>query len=136
MKNIIIILFLVSSCQLLSQNVTELDLLLKNKSHSNHHHNHWNVAQNNNSTMEITLSSLFLFYKYFISSQDSQSCSFSLSCSVYAVETIKKQGFVLGIFDTFDRLMRCNGMSPEKYPHDLSIYKLIDPVRNVHYEEL
>lgn len=86
--------------------------------------------------MEIMLSSMFLFYKYFISSQDSQSCAFHQSCSVYAVETIKKQGFIFGMMDTFDRLSRCNGLSPEKYPIDPDSKRLIDAVRNYNYEKL
>ncbi len=49
---------------------------------------------------------------------------------------LKKQGFILGMLDTFDRLMRCNGLSPEKYPLDYNSRLLIDPVRNIHYEEL
>lgn len=109
---------------------------ISTSNNSCHHQHHWVVAQNNNSTMEIVLSSLFLFYKQVVSSQDSQSCSFSPSCSVYAVETIKKQGFFLGLLDTFDRLTRCNGLSPEQYHIDYQQKLLIDPVHNHHYHEL
>jgi hypothetical protein len=43
-------------------------------------------------------SGLFLFYKSFVSSQDAQSCSFTPSCSVYALEAVKNQGNVyLGV---------------------------------------
>lgn len=135
MKNFIILLFLASSIHVAGQTSSELTFL-KTKIPLTHSHQQWNVAKNNNSTMDVVLSSMFLFYKFFISSQDSQSCSFSKSCSVYAVETFKKQGFILGMLDTFDRLMRCNGLSPEKYPLDYNSRLLIDPVRNIHYEEL
>lgn len=135
MRIFTIIIFLASSFQLFGQNAAEL-ASLKEITVSSHHHHEWEIAKNNNSTMEITLSSMFLFYKFFISSQDSQSCSFTKSCSVYAVETFKKQGFFRGMLDTFDRLMRCNGLSPEKYPYDYNAHLSIDPVRNIRYEEL
>jgi putative component of membrane protein insertase Oxa1/YidC/SpoIIIJ protein YidD len=121
--------------QVLSQNAEELDLLRKYK-HVHHHTSPWEVAKHNNSTMEIVVSGLFMFYKHFISSQDSQHCSFTPSCSVYAVETIKKQGFFIGILDTFDRLTRCNGLSPENYDHDMKQRLLIDPVTNIHHHGL
>jgi putative component of membrane protein insertase Oxa1/YidC/SpoIIIJ protein YidD len=135
MRNFIILFFLASSFYASGQTSDELAVLSMNtKLHE--HQTSWSVAKNNNSTMEIVLSSMFKFYKYFISSQDSQSCSFSPSCSVYAVETIKKQGFFLGILDTFDRLSRCNGMSPEKYEINQNHTLLIDPVHNAKYHEL
>jgi hypothetical protein len=135
MRNFIIIFFLASSFFASGQNIDELEVL-KNSSKPHQHQTSWSVASNNNSTMEIVLSSMFKFYKYFISSQDSQSCSFSPSCSVYAVETIKKQGFLLGMFDTFDRLSRCNGLSPENYKINSNHTLLIDPVHNAKYHEL
>lgn len=135
MRNFIILCFLASSLWASGQNKEELALLTKsNRPHK--HQTSWKIAKDNNTTLEIVLSSLFLTYKFFISSQDSQSCSFSPSCSVYSVETIKKQGFIIGILDTFDRLSRCNGLSPEKYPIDYKHSLLIDPVRNYHYHEL
>lgn len=109
---------------------------MEHKTGKHNHEQQWAVAKNNNSTMEVMLSSMFLFYKYFISSQDSQSCVFHQSCSVYAVETIKKQGFVFGMMDTFDRLMRCNGLSVDKYSIETESRLLIDPVRNYNYEKL
>jgi hypothetical protein len=135
MRSIIILFFLVNSLYLFGQNTDEISVL-QIKTTPHHHHHTWNIAQNNSSTMEILLSSMFKFYKFFISSQDSQSCSFYPSCSVYAVETIKKQGFFIGILDTFDRLTRCNGLSPENYEIDYKQTLLIDPVRNSQYHEL
>jgi hypothetical protein len=135
MRNIIILFFLVSSFHLFGQSNGEL-VLLQSKTAPHHHHSHWSIAKNNGSTMEIVLSSAFLIYKFLISSQDSQSCSFTPSCSVYAVETIKKQGFFIGILDTFDRLTRCNGLSPENYTIDFNQYLLIDAVHNSKYKEL
>lgn len=137
MRSFIIILFLANSLYVSGQTATEISILKEHKTGDHiHKQTQWAVAKNNNSTMEIMLSSMFLFYKYFISSQDSQSCAFHQSCSVYAVETIKKQGFVLGIMDTFDRLMRCNGFSPDKYTIDKNSRLLIDPVRNYKYKKI
>lgn len=135
MRNFIILLFLANSVITFGQTSEELAILSSNIKPTQQKTT-WSIAQNNSNTMEITLSSMFLIYKYFISSQDSQSCSFHPSCSVYAVETIKKQGFFLGLLDTFDRLSRCNGLSPEKYPIDHQHSLLIDPVHNCHYHEL
>jgi putative component of membrane protein insertase Oxa1/YidC/SpoIIIJ protein YidD len=49
---------------------------------------------------------------------------------VYALNTIKTNG-ILGILDAIDRLTRCNGMSPEKYPIDKSSQRFYDPVKKI-----
>lgn len=63
----------------------------------------------------LFVSGLFLGYKAFISSQDANRCSFHPSCSVYAIRAMKNKGLVVGGLLTFDRLLRCNGLSPENY---------------------
>jgi uncharacterized protein len=78
----------------------------------------------------------FYIYKNFISSQDHMSCVFAPSCSEYAVHAIQKQGIIPGLMNTFDRLTRCNGLRPQDYKVDPRLQRLIDPVRNVRYEEL
>jgi len=60
------------------------------------------------------LGNLFVFYKKYISSQDSGHCMFYPSCSEYAVQTIKKHG-IIGFFDAFDRLARCNTYGKNQY---------------------
>ncbi len=77
---------------------------------------------------DLVFSKLFLFYKHFISSQDASQCSFSPSCSVYAIQSIKKQGLFWGTINFFDRFSRCNGLSPELYDHEKRSNLLIDPV--------
>ena len=84
---------------------------------------------NDGSEVEMVFTSLFWFYKSFISSQDGNSCGFHPSCSVYGVECIKRHGMVRGGVMTFDRLARCNGLSPEKYDKDLKRRLLLDPVK-------
>ncbi|WP_081457036.1 membrane protein insertion efficiency factor YidD [Marivirga tractuosa] len=82
----------------------------------------------NTNEIQFVFSGLFLFYKSFISSQDAQSCSFTPSCSVYALEAVKKQGVLKGMMNGFDRLSRCNSLSPEKYEVDPETKLLIDPL--------
>ena len=88
-----------------------------------------------NSEYDLIFTNLFLFYKKFVSSQDASSCSFTPSCSEYAILAIKKQGFIVGIINFWDRFSRCNGMSPEDYEVDNNVGLLIDPVRDIKYEE-
>ncbi len=85
-------------------------------------------AKNNSNEVQYFFSGLFLFYKTFISSQDGQSCSFTPSCSEYGIAAVKKHGVLVGMVITFDRLARCNGLSPEKYVVDEKKHLLIDLV--------
>lgn len=64
---------------------------------------------------EVFMTGFLIGYKSFFSSQDARSCIFEPSCSVYALETIKRRGLIIGFFDAIDRLTRCNGLSPEDY---------------------
>lgn len=88
----------------------------------------YKFARNNTNELQMLLAGLFLFYKSFISSQDGISCGFTPSCSEYGMEAVKKQGVVVGIMNTADRLLRCNGLSPEKYTIDEKSHLLRDPV--------
>lgn len=71
---------------------------------------------------------LFLFYKEFISSQDSGACTFHPSCSVYAIQAIQKNGPIKGMIQGFDRLTRCNPGAKGHYPIHSDSQKLHDPV--------
>ena len=84
----------------------------------------------------LLASKSFIFYKRFISSQDASQCSFTPSCSVYAIQAIKKQGFIPGMLNFFDRFSRCNSLTPENYSKDPHNHLLIDPVRDIHYETI
>ena len=85
-------------------------------------------ALNLQSNRTSLLYPLFWVYKKFISSQDSQSCGFAPTCSVYALQAIKKRGIVIGLFDGFDRLTRCNGTGHEHYTYIQETNQLIDEV--------
>ena len=84
------------------------------------------LAQNNQSDLQWLASQLFLFYKNFISSQDGSRCSFHPSCSEYAIQLVKQRGLIIGGMGACDRLLRCNGMSPELYEFDPQRGLLID----------
>lgn len=79
---------------------------------------------------------LLVVYKATLSSQDYFSCSFSPSCSEHAHEAITKQGLIVGLMNTLDRLTRCHGLSYKNYPVDPETRLLIDPLRDARFNEL
>lgn len=74
----------------------------------------------------IRLTGLYGFYKRFISSQDGQVCTFYPSCSLYSKGAIRKNGLLIGLFLTADRLCRCNGHSDNGYEYRPEDGKPID----------
>ncbi len=96
----------------------------------------YEFARKYDSDIKFLVSRLFLFYKAFVSSQDAGSCTFTPSCSEYAMMAIQNQGFILGTINFFDRFTRCNGLSPELYPINEETHKLDDPPRNFRHETL
>ena len=80
------------------------------------------------SEAKLVASFFFLFYKEYISSQDINTCVFTPSCSVYAMESIKKLGMLEGLANAFDRLSRCHPMAEKYYPIDPQTQRLYDPV--------
>ena len=132
MKIIFLLVFLILSKYTFCQAQEEISLLIK-------HLEPKQQASSNTINPDIKssiISTLFSFYKEFISSQDYNSCVFSPSCSEYAVMSIKKQGLFWGIFDTFDRLSRCHGFSFHNYETDTKTNRLKDPVKNLSYEDI
>jgi uncharacterized protein len=115
-----------------AQNISELHLLSE----------HYKPAAQSPSSFEMEaqskfgiITTAFYIYKTFISSQDHMSCVFTPSCSEFALQAIQKQGLIVGSMNTFDRLIRCNGLRPHDYVIDPRLQRLVDPVRNVRYEE-
>lgn len=91
-----------------------------------HTHDFSHYFSNCSNEAETLVTSFFIVYKNYISSQDSRSCTFEPSCSVYSIETIRKNGVFIGILDSIDRLTRCNGLSPGNYSIDAQTHLLVD----------
>ena len=64
-------------------------------------------------TYPISLISLLLVYLYkiLISPMLPKSCKFTPSCSTYCVIAIKRFGVVVGVFYTFERIIKCSHFS-------------------------
>ncbi|MBN2613513.1 MAG: membrane protein insertion efficiency factor YidD [Bacteroidales bacterium] len=136
MKNIITtILFLLISANIFSQTIEDIHKFsqLNNIGDKT---DRYTYARSYNNEVEFIFTRLFLFYKNFISSQDASSCTFTPSCSEYAIQAIKRQGVIIGTINFFDRFARCNGLSPEHYELDYEKRVLIDPPRDFKYEML
>ena len=48
------------------------------------------------------------FYRYCISPMTPAACRFAPTCSVYAIDAIKKYGPIKGGYLTIKRILRCN----------------------------
>ena len=123
-KYLMFLLFLISS-NVYSQQKRDI-AFVENICTTSENHKQWHVAKNNKNGVQSVFSFLFLGYKSFISSQDNNHCGFEPSCSEYAITSLKKHGFVIGVIDACDRLLRCNGLSPEKYEYNEETEQLID----------
>ena len=127
MKNTIIIICLILTNNFCySQSISDKDLVLENIFFQEKEVNYFVHLENNN-MIDYVYTRLFFVYKTFISSQDGSVCSFHPSCSEYAVISIKKLGPLEGVLKTSDRLLRCNGFSPEKYDFNIEENLLYDP---------
>ncbi len=85
------------------------------------------VARNE---VNLIISSGFLVYKTFVSSQDKPSCVFTPSCSEFAVEAFQNKGIFMGWLMTFDRLSRCHGfVNHTHYHYDNDIKLFNDPIK-------
>ncbi len=88
----------------------------------------YNVAIHSASEFKILTSLLYSFYKNFISSQDVAACSFRPSCSTYMKRAIQEQGFLWGIMNGSDRLLRCTNLNRSHYKKADSSHLLLDPL--------
>lgn len=87
------------------------------------------IEKTESNEIKIGVQLFFLFYKNYLSSQDTRNCAFSPSCSTYCLHSVQKRGIVKGLMGAFDRLSRCNYLSPENYQIDRQTGQLIDPVQ-------
>ncbi len=124
--NIFSILFI--TVQLSAQNKNDIEIFENLFEPTPHVHEYRQYIENNNNEFHWLASGLFVFYKSFFSSQDGNHCVFHPSCSVYAIQSIKKKGLIIGFADAIDRLSRCNRLSPEKYSKFENTDLLFDPL--------
>ena len=87
-----------------------------------------NTKTRNITTTNIVAEQMLIFYQKFISSQDTEVCMFTPTCSEFSKQAFKKYGFFWGFLMTSDRLQRCNGLGRNYYPIDIATGLAIDPV--------
>src|SRR4030042_1937689 len=91
-------------CQISSDTVYLKNLFVQNEDTVNYYRH----LKNSFSEIDILVSFSYLIYKKYISSQDVDACVFYPSCSTYTIEAIDKKGFIKGLLEGFDRLLRCH----------------------------
>jgi uncharacterized protein len=123
------IIILLLNCYLLSFSQTKADIqVLSGIFEQKESKPDYSFVKKNTNEFQWIGYGLFLFYKTFISSQDASTCAFYPSCSTYALQSLKKNGLLIGTFSAFDRLTRCNPLSPEEYIVHPETKKFYDPV--------
>ncbi len=124
-----IILYLIMSGSILhAQNNADFDLILEKIDLENQKEKYNDLIKKNKNSADFLFSNMFIFYKSFISSQDGSNCTFHPSCSEYGLMSIQKYGVFEGVLKTSDRLLRCHGLSPEKYEFLPKENLLYDPL--------
>ena len=76
---------------------------------------------------------LIKLYQKFISSQDTDTCMFTFSCSHFGIHAIKQYGIFWGSIITLDRLQRCTGIGHIYYPADPEKRKAVDYPIQLYY---
>lgn len=110
----------------MSQQFISFDSIVQKSNQDVHKHTYSSAFKDCTNEPQFIMTGLFVGYKNFFSSQDGKSCTFTPSCSVYAIQTFKKKGIFEGLLDAVDRLTRCNGLTPENYEIDRDQNLLID----------
>lgn len=124
-----IVILLISSCLTLSsQQIDYMDRMETIYDVQHSHNNYVKYISDASNPLEFIFATLFVGYKYFLSSQDMGSCVFHPSCSVYGIESVREKGIILGAISTFDRLTRCHNLASSNYIYDPVKKKLYDPV--------
>lgn len=120
-------LLLVSNL-LYTQNISDIELVLQKTISKPETKEYTEFVKEKNSISDYLFSGMFLFYKSFISSQDGSRCTFHPSCSEYGIMCVQEYGLFKGVLKTSDRLLRCNGFSPENYQFIPEENLLYDPL--------
>jgi putative component of membrane protein insertase Oxa1/YidC/SpoIIIJ protein YidD len=128
MKAIVIAIFLFLPFKGLCQSQEDLkkfETLFLEKKHT---HVWRGQLKDNKNEFTFVFSALFVLYKEAFSSQDIDACVFTPSCSVYAIESIKRNGLILGACSAADRLTRCNPGRKKNVPFNPETGRYSDPV--------
>jgi putative component of membrane protein insertase Oxa1/YidC/SpoIIIJ protein YidD len=119
----LLLLYLFCFLSIYSQNyVKDLELILKKKEITNTDFKYYKRGGNDQlafiskgkslmskiNPIIIFLKGAMLFYQNVISAQLSKECPYEITCSNFSKQSIKKFGFVKGVFISADRLTRCN----------------------------
>ena len=105
--------------------ISKLVKLNKPDSRSNNYKGYLKKSHNE---LQATAAILFIGYKSFLSSQDMNSCVFTPSCSVYAIESLQHNNPFVAYLKIFDRLSRCHPLVAKKeYPYNFETEKYYDP---------
>jgi putative component of membrane protein insertase Oxa1/YidC/SpoIIIJ protein YidD len=131
MKTAALIILAILPFRSLAQNSEDLRKFNDLFAEKSQKHN-WGVQlQDSRNELTFIFSTAFVIYKEVFSSQDIDACVFTPSCSVYAIESIKQKGAIVGFFMAIDRLTRCNPGPKKGMQIDLETRKYLDPVEPV-----
>lgn len=128
MKALAIILFVILPFKVLAQDLEDIKKFENLFAEKSHTHNWGAQLKDNKNELSFIFSAFFVTYKEILSSQDIDACVFTPSCSVYAIESIKRKGVIVGYFNAIDRLTRCNPGRNKNLPIDLTTGKYYDPL--------
>ncbi len=128
MKLLTILVFVILELEVFGQHQEDIKKF-ENLFAENIQPHHWREQlKDNKNELSFIFSSFFVVYKEIISSQDIDACVFTPSCSVYALECIKRKGVLVGYFTAVDRITRCNPGRHKNLPLDPVTGKYSDPV--------
>ncbi len=137
MKTAIIIITLFLSTNLLVKAQSKEDVLqMLELTETEKGHEHFEFTAKADNEWSLAITNMFVFYKKYVSSQDVGNCTFVPSCSVYALDAIKKQGVIVGMINFFDRFQRCHGLDHEQYHIHTQHHLYIDPVLNIKFDTI
>ena len=126
---ILFFLIILGPASLKAQSKTDIQQLSAVLSPPDYQYRPAHVGRGNARTLiQKLLAGMFVFYKQNISSQDGGGCTFVPSCSEYGLKSVQKQGVIVGMLATFDRLTRCHAHGRDDYDAVPNSQRVYDPV--------
>ena len=123
----LILIFIQLACS--AQSTSDLELILSSSLNTKSNSSH-KLPVRHKRFIPYLFKPGFLAFKHVIYNQMGTTCIYLHPCIDFCGAIIERYGLVKGYFLSFDRIVRCNQLSPiETYPSGLSAYgKLIDSV--------